>query len=75
LGFPGETEDDLIQTIDFIRRTKLNEYGVFIYSDRDGADSAKFKNKVDDSTLKQRKTCLVDSIAVIDPDIKVIFNT
>lgn len=75
LGFPGETEYDLNQTIDFIRRTKLNEYGVFIYSDRDGADSAKFKNKVNAATLKQRKIFLANAIKEIDPSIKVIFNT
>ena len=54
VGFPGETEADFQQLLDFITETKLHRVGVFQYSDVDGAYSQQLDNKVDAEVKQYR---------------------
>ena len=36
VGFPGETDDDLAQLVDFVRDTRFDHVGVFTYSHEEG---------------------------------------
>lgn len=40
VGFPGETEEDFVQTIEFLRKAKLSKIHVFPYSAREGTKAA-----------------------------------
>ncbi|MFH1394828.1 MAG: tRNA (N(6)-L-threonylcarbamoyladenosine(37)-C(2))-methylthiotransferase MtaB [Candidatus Omnitrophota bacterium] len=53
-GFPGETETDFNETINFIDRIKPSRLHVFRYSDRKGTASFLLKDKVPVETTKRR---------------------
>lgn len=54
VGFPGETEEDYLQTYDFIKSSPLTYLHVFSYSPREGTSAADFANQIDVPTIKRR---------------------
>lgn len=46
VGFPGETEDDLVATLDLVERVRFNHLFVFHYSPRPGTVSAGWDDDV-----------------------------
>ena len=36
VGFPGETEDDFNELLDFVRTTRFDRMGAFAYSEEEG---------------------------------------
>ena len=51
VGFPGETEDEFYQLLDFIEEMEFERLGAFTYSEEEGTEAARF----DDSISKQEK--------------------
>jgi len=47
VGFPGETESDFEQTLNFIKSTNLSEVHIFPYSKRPGTKAAQMPDQVD----------------------------
>ncbi len=45
-GFPGETEEDHKQLVDFLKEFKLERVGVFTYSKEEGTPAAKMKPRI-----------------------------
>ena len=65
VGFPGETDDDFQELMDFAELGLFDYAGVFVYSNEDDAKSHTFENQVDEEEKKyrlQELTDLVDSI-------------
>ena len=54
VGFPGETEDDLNMTLEFLEKVQFDMAFTFIYSERTGTPAVNFDNKVDDETKHAR---------------------
>lgn len=54
VGFPGETEDDFKQTLDFLEEVQFDMAFTFIYSTRTGTPAAKFPDQIDDETKHRR---------------------
>ena len=54
VGFPGETEKDFEELLEFLRITRFEKLGAFIYSAEEGSRAAKFKGQVPDKVKKQR---------------------
>jgi ribosomal protein S12 methylthiotransferase len=54
VGFPGETEDDLLTLRDFLVAARLDVTGVFGYSDEDGTEAEAFDGKLDDDEIRAR---------------------
>ena len=54
VGFPGETEDDFLDTYTFLESMNISFLHVFSYSDRDGTEANAIKNKVAKSDIKLR---------------------
>ncbi len=48
VGFPGETEDDFQQLLDFLDQTELDRVGVFPYSAVEGASANALANPVEE---------------------------
>ncbi len=60
VGFPGETDDDFNENIDFIRKVGFSKVHVFPYSKRDGTKAARMDNQIDPNTKKKRTKQLLD---------------
>ncbi len=60
VGFPYETEEYFLETIDTIKKVGFTKLHVFPYSDRDGTVASKMKNKVDGNIKKQRVKKLLE---------------
>lgn len=54
VGFPGETDEDFLETLDFVREVKFDAAFTFIYSKRSGTPAANFPAQVDDETKHRR---------------------
>jgi ribosomal protein S12 methylthiotransferase len=59
VGFPGETEADFNELCDFVRAARLDWMGVFEYSDVDNARSFALDEKVDATTIAERRNRLM----------------
>ncbi|MGI6491667.1 MAG: 30S ribosomal protein S12 methylthiotransferase RimO [Pelotomaculum sp.] len=55
VGFPGETEDDFEQLLDFIARMRFDRVGVFTYSQEEGTPAAAFPNQVPEEIKLARR--------------------
>ncbi|BET68071.1 30S ribosomal protein S12 methylthiotransferase RimO [Opitutales bacterium ASA1] len=54
VGFPGETEEDQAELLDFIRETRFDRLGVFEYSQEEGTRAAKLENQTPARVKKRR---------------------
>ena len=53
-GFPGETEEDFQQLLDFLDEAQLDRVGCFAYSDVDGAKANEFAGAVPEEIKQER---------------------
>lgn len=60
VGFPGETEEEFLETIDTIKKIKFTKLHVFPYSMRDKTPAAILPNQVDINTKKDRVKILIN---------------
>jgi len=60
LGHPGETEEDFKKLVDFIKETRFNRLGTFVYSDEEGTGAYNLKNKVEQSVAIERKNIIME---------------
>ena len=54
VGFPGETEQAFLNTVELVERLPFSYLHVFPYSPRSGTPAAKFKNQVPEAEKKRR---------------------
>ncbi|MDT7572757.1 MAG: ribosomal protein methylthiotransferase [Actinomycetota bacterium] len=54
VGFPGETEADVVELERFLTEARLDAIGVFGYSDEDGTEAEGLPDKVDDDEVARR---------------------
>lgn len=54
VGFPGETQEDFMDTMDVVDRVDFDGAFTFIYSKRNGTKAAVMENQVDEATVKER---------------------
>ncbi len=59
VGFPGETEQDFMQTCDLVKKVKYDGIFAFMYSKRSGTVAEKMPNQVDDETKHHRVNYLL----------------
>ena len=55
VGFPGENEEEFIETYKYLEKIKFAKLHVFKYSPRKGTVAAKMKNQID-STIKEERS-------------------
>ena len=60
VGFPGETENDFLETCDFVEKIKFAKVHVFPFSERKNTRAANFKNKVAENIKKIRAKKLIN---------------
>ncbi|MEV0644228.1 30S ribosomal protein S12 methylthiotransferase RimO [Phytomonospora sp. NPDC050363] len=54
VGFPGETEEEFGELVEFLNNARLDAVGVFGYSDEDGTEAAGLDGKLDEDTIAER---------------------
>ncbi|MGJ7921423.1 tRNA (N(6)-L-threonylcarbamoyladenosine(37)-C(2))-methylthiotransferase MtaB [Neobacillus sp. LXY-4] len=54
VGFPGETEEEFMETFNFINDHKFSELHVFPYSKRTGTPAARMEDQVDEDVKNER---------------------
>jgi ribosomal protein S12 methylthiotransferase len=55
VGYPGETEADFAELMEFVKATKFDRLGVFAYSEEEGTYSAtRLKDDVEESVKQER---------------------
>ncbi|MEF2791978.1 MAG: radical SAM protein, partial [Alistipes dispar] len=55
VGYPGETEDDFAQLLDFVREVRFERLGVFAYSEEEGTYSAReLRDDVPEAVKQER---------------------
>lgn len=55
VGFPGETEEDFVELKNFVEEIKLDNLGVFTYSQEEGTPAAKMDNQVEEEVKEKRR--------------------
>lgn len=54
-GFPGETDEDQQELLDFVDRMEFDRLGVFTYSPEEGTPAANMPDQIDESIKQQRR--------------------
>ena len=73
VGFPGETEEDFENLVQFLEEVKPVNCGVFAYSDEEDAPSKNLPNKVDDDVKTEREYDLIEILSEISQEFKEQF--
>ena len=83
VGFPGETEEEFKETVEFIKQCDFNMLHVFPFSAREGTGAYLMKNQIDPKIKKQRVQVLLELSnqlwdkyvnQFIDKDIEVLIE-
>lgn len=57
-GFPGETEEEFNETLDFVKEIGFSKVHIFCYSRREGTPAAQMENQVDEQVKTARSKAL-----------------
>jgi len=60
VGFPGETEEDFLETLDVVKKVRYSTAFTFIYSKRTGTPAALMADQVPEDVIKDRFGRLLD---------------
>ncbi len=58
VGFPGETDADFEETLDYLRRVPFDWIRVYQYTDRPGTAATALRDKVPEAVIRRRAKCL-----------------
>lgn len=74
VGFPGETEEDFLETIDLVKRVEYDSAFTFLYSVREGTKAATMEDQVADDIKHDRFDRLLEVLypIVLDKNEKCI---
>ena len=81
VGFPGETEEDFMDTMDVIKRVKYENANMFMYSIREGTPAATMEDQISEEVKKSRLQRLMEvqnanakecSLSYIGKTVKVL---
>ncbi len=59
VGFPGETDEEFMETYEFIKELPVSYLHVFTYSERPNTTALRIKGRVPDATRRERHDMLV----------------
>ena len=86
VGFPGESEEDFLDTMRFVSEARLLDAHVFAYSKRAGTPAAEYDGQIDERVKAERSARLIaecrrvqsdllDSVVAFGEPLSVIFET
>ena len=65
VGFPGETEEDFLETVDVVEKVRYDSAFTFIYSKRTGTPAAAMENQISEDVVKDRFDRLLREVQAI----------
>ncbi|MBO5246836.1 MAG: tRNA (N6-isopentenyl adenosine(37)-C2)-methylthiotransferase MiaB [Eubacterium sp.] len=65
VGFPGETKEDFLETLDVVKKVRYDSAFTFIYSKRSGTPAAEMENQVPEAEVKENFDILLKEIQSI----------
>lgn len=74
VGFPGETEEDFLETMDVVEKVQYDTAFTFIYSKRTGTPAAKMENQVPEDVVKDRFNRLLATINEVSHTISARYK-
>lgn len=70
VGFPGETEEDFLECVDYCKKIGFSKIHVFPFSKREGTKAAGMSNQLDNAVKKHRARRLIE----IDDKLQKEYN-
>lgn len=70
VGFPGETEEDFRELVDFVERVSFERLGAFVYSEEEGTGAAALGEKVPADTAYKRYETIMAAQANISKEFQ-----
>lgn len=68
VGFPGETEEDFVETLDVVEKAQYDSAFTFIYSKRTGTPAAEMPEQIPDDVVKERFDRLLNLVNKISKE-------
>ena len=68
VGFPGETHEDVDETIDVIRQVGFDNAFTFIYSKRTGTPAAAMENQVSEKQVKEEFNRVLEAVQEVSKE-------
>ena len=69
VGFPGETEEDFLETMDVVKKVRYDSAFTFIYSKRTGTPAAIMEEQIPDDVVKGRFDRLLKEVQEISAEV------
>ncbi len=69
VGFPGETEEDFLETLEVVKKVRYDSAYTFLYSKRSGTPAANMDKQVEESVAKIRFNRLLKVIQEISSEL------
>ena len=69
VGFPGETEEEFEELVDFVKEVRFDRLGAFCYSPEEGTPASKMKGKVKKAVKQDRYNRLMECQQSISREI------
>ncbi len=69
VGFPGETEEDFLETMDVVEKVRYDSAFTFIYSKRTGTPAARMEEQVPKEIVKDRFDRLLTQVQKISSEV------
>ena len=68
VGFPGETEEDFLETMDIVRKVRYDSAFTFIYSKRTGTPAAAMADQIPEEVVRDRFNRLLHEVQEISAE-------
>ncbi len=68
VGFPGETDEDFLETMNVVKNLRFESAFMFRYSKRSFTKAANFKDEIDEDIIKSRLSKLIEAQMDITKD-------
>lgn len=69
VGFPGETKENFEELLEFVKNTKFDKLGTFMYSKEEGTPAAKLPDQIHGNTKKTRYNKIMEAQQEISKEI------
>lgn len=74
IGFPGETEEDILDTLDVVEKVRYDSAFTFIYSKREGTPAAKMEDQIPEDIKHERFNRVLELVNKISGEINAEYE-